>query len=69
MINRDLKIVYIARKGQNVMKKFLISIIAVIFVLGLVGCSSNKSLEIINTFEITPSNLVEEYVDNRPTSL
>ena len=46
------------------MKKFLISIIAVIFVLGLVGCSSNKSLEIINTFEITPSNLVEEYVDN-----
>lgn len=46
------------------MKKFAISIIAIIFMLGVVGCSSNKSLEIINTFETTPSNLVEEYIEN-----
>lgn len=46
------------------MKRFVISIIAIIFLLGVVGCSSNKSLEIINTFEPTDSNLIEEYVEN-----
>ena len=46
------------------MKKFVISIIAIIFLLGVVGCSSNKSLEIINTFDPTDSNLIEEYVEN-----
>lgn len=46
------------------MKRFVISIIAIIFLLGVVGCSSNKSLEIINTFYPTDSNLIEEYVEN-----
>ncbi|MEG1579256.1 MAG: immunogenic protein, partial [Oscillospiraceae bacterium] len=38
-------------------------IIAVIFILGVVGCSSNKSLEIINTFGTTPSNRYYELSD------
>lgn len=38
------------------MKNFVISFIAIIIILGLVGCSSNKDVEIINTFEPTPSN-------------
>ncbi|MEG1019127.1 MAG: immunogenic protein [Oscillospiraceae bacterium] len=46
------------------MKKFAINIIAIVFMLGVVGCSSNKNLEIINAFEITPSNLIEKYVEN-----
>lgn len=49
---------------KYIMKKFVIGIIAIIFILGVVGCSSNKNAEIINTFEPTPSNLVEEYVEN-----
>lgn len=46
------------------MKKFVISIISIIFLLGMAGCSSNKNLEIINTFEPTPSNLREEYTES-----
>lgn len=46
------------------MKKFVINIISIIFIFGVVGCSSNENLEIINTFEPTPSNLIEEYVES-----
>ena len=46
------------------MKKFLIGMIAIAFILEILGCSQNKEATIKNTFEQTPSDLIEEYVEN-----
>lgn len=46
------------------MKRAVMIASAVIFLLGAVGCSSSKDLKIMNTFEPTPSNLIEGYVES-----
>ena len=44
------------------MKKIRICMTAIIFLLGMAGCSASESAEIVTSFEQTPSTLVEEYV-------
>lgn len=46
------------------MKKFILGITLLVFSFGLFGCAQNKELTIKNTFEQTPLNLIEEYVEN-----
>lgn len=46
------------------MKKFILGITLLVFSFGLFGCAQNKELTIKNTFEQTPLNLMEEYVEN-----
>lgn len=46
------------------MKKLIFSILLFALVLGLSGCAQNKDLTIVNTYEQTPSDLIEEYTDN-----
>lgn len=46
------------------MKKIIIYLLIFAFAFGMFGCSQNKETTIVNTFEQTPSNLIEEYVKN-----
>lgn len=47
------------------MKKMIIGLLSFMIILGMFGCSQNKeAASIQNTFEQTPSNLIEEYVEN-----
>ena len=46
------------------MKKFITCLLSLVLVSGMSGCSQNKEATIKNTFEQTPSNLIEEYVQN-----
>ena len=47
------------------MKKNIISIIiALVFILGMLGCSQNKETMVENTFEETSFDLIEEHIKN-----
>lgn len=45
------------------MKKIIISFLMFTFIIGMFGCSQNTEATIANTFEQTPSDLIEEYVE------
>lgn len=45
------------------MKKFISCLLAFVFVFLMLGCSQNKEVTIVNTFEQTPESLIEEYVE------
>ncbi len=46
------------------MKKFSICLLMFVIAFGMFGCSQNNETAIVNTFEQTPSDLIEEYVEN-----
>lgn len=55
---------YLRMKG-NVMKRIIILFWMLICIFGLFGCSQNKAEPyIVNTFEETPAELIEEYIEN-----
>lgn len=45
------------------MKKYISCLLAIVFIFFMFGCSQNKEVTIVNTFEQTPENLIEEYVE------
>ena len=46
------------------MKKVIFLFISLIIVFGMVSCSSSQNTGVINTFEVTPLELIEEYVES-----
>lgn len=48
-------------KTNNNFRYLLLLLIAV---LAIFGCSQNNEITIVNTFEQTPADLVEEYIEN-----
>lgn len=46
------------------MKKMVLCLVLFVLVVGMCGCSQSNETTIKNTFEETPLNLMEEYIEN-----